>query len=300
MSGNHSTEKVMQELMDNLTVYETFYLGSTPYNVYINDDFGWLSVYGIPVQTNCVDSNREVSIKDECENIIENTSLYLDRDVSSYYNKLVLKCYFTELFVGKDNITNYDGNSLLMKNMNDSYTYIGDRVYNFSVPSDDIIIDFYSPIHDNNSYPLAIGKKNVYFLLHGVYTEKENIDLEEDKLDEYINYMSSNKMFKLIDTIKMIDNGYYIENTDLLQYSISFHTNSNHWNGLIQDYEINSKHFIRDQIKETEKFKKTLYSMYNIDNSDNSDNSDNDESFIKYEKEDLDWVCEYVSSFIEI
>ena len=151
-------EKVIPELLMDLPVYETYYNGSTPYNVYINDDKGWLSVYGIPKKTIYVEHEGE-----------ENGDESWDKDVSSYYNKLLLKCYFTELFIGKDPVTG-DENSVLMKNMNSSYTYIGDRIYNFSVPRDDTIIDFHSPIHDYNSYPVAIGKKKCLSIVAwGIY-----------------------------------------------------------------------------------------------------------------------------------
>ena len=115
-------EKVIPELIMDLTVFDTYYNESTPYNVYVNDDEGWLSVYGIPKQTILIDSDDEETgiCENDCVTHIENTSLYWDRDVSSYHYKLLLKCYFTELFVGKDPIRLCDGNSLLMKNMKES------------------------------------------------------------------------------------------------------------------------------------------------------------------------------------
>ena len=297
-------EKVIPELIMCLTVFETYYKESTPYNVYVNDDEGWLSVYGIPKQTILIDSeDEETGI---CENNsitnIENTSLYWDRYVSSYHYKLLIKCYFTKLFVGKDPIRLCDGNSLLMKNMNGTYTYIGDRIYNFSVPSDDTIIDLYSPIHNYNSYPIAIGKKNVYLLLHGVYIEKENIDLEEDKLyDTYINfyykhnYSSSNKIFKLFENIKRIDNGYYFQIDDLLENSIIIKKNINYYNDIdynkfIIDYDIDYNKFIIDQVQETEKYKQLFNSLYFEDGINKENN--------EFLKNELDWVSEFIPSLL--
>ena len=300
------SDKVIPELLMDLPAYETYYNGSIPYNVYVNDDKGWLSVYGIPKRTIWVDSEDEESFGIDCVTHIENTSLRWDKDVSSYYNKLLLKCYFTELFVGKDPLIGYE-NSVLMKNMNGSYTYIGDRVYNFSVPTDDTIIDFHSPIHDYNSYPVAIGKKNVYLLLHGIYIDKSNIYLEEDKLyDTYIdfyykyNHSSSNTMFTLCDNIKKLDNGYYFQCDDLLEHTIISHTDADLWNGLLQKYDVDMFKFIVDQVNETEIFKKILYSMYDIDSESDREGEGERESDSDTQKlkDELKWVSEYISSLI--
>ena len=201
-------EKVVPELLMDLPVYSTCYKGSIPYNVYINEEQKWISVYGISKQTICV--NSDVDVEDERG---ENTS---------FHSNLLLKCYFTELFIGEDKINYCSGNSILIKTLNGSYTYIGDRIYNFTIPNDDNIIEFHSPIYDDTSYPIAIGEKNIYFMLHGIYSNKKNIDLEEQYLGDayykfyYKNgYSSSNTQFKLLDNInRNIISMYYVVNQD--------------------------------------------------------------------------------------
>ena len=299
-------EKVIPELLMDLPVYDTCYKGSIPYNVYINEEQKWISVYGIPKKTIWVDSDGEVD-EDECGvndivTHIENTSLYWDKDVSSFHSNLLLKCYFTELFKGEDLLNNCTGNSILIKTVNGSYTYIGDRIYNFTIPHNDIILEFHSPIYDDNSYPVAVGEKNIYFMLHGVYADKMDIDLEEQFLgDAYYKfyykhgYNSSNTIFKLYDNIKIIDNGYYFKCDDLIEESIIRHKNIK-YEEEIQKYEINFSKYVIDQVKESEEYKKICYSIYNIDNSDSdSDNSDNDSYNLK---DDLEWVSKYVPSLV--
>ena len=286
-----SVEKVIPELLMDLPVYDTCYKGSTPYNVYINDDEHWLSVYGIPKKPIWVDSDGDEDDNSEIVTHIENTSLYWDKDVSSFHSKLLLKCYFTELFKGEDKESNSIGNSILIKTVNGSYIYIGDRIYNFTVPSDDIILEFHSPIYDYTSYPIAIGEKNIYFMLHGIYGDKKDIDLEEQYLgDAYYKfyykhgYSSSNTQFKLLGNIKRIDNGYYFRCGDLIEEAIIRHNNINHAVEL-QQYDIDFSKYIIDQVNESLEYKKICYSLYNIDSSDSI-------------KDDLDWVSVFIPSLM--
>ena len=289
------SEKVIPELLMDLPVYETCYEGSTPYNVYINDEKGWLSVYGIPKRTMCIDSDDEEDHSEtnrlDLATHLDNTSLYWDKDVSSFHSNMLIKCYFTELFEGKDDETCCVGNTLLMKSVNGSYTYIGDRIYNFTIPYDDTIIDFYSPIYNNTPYPVAIGKKIVYLMLHGVYANKKDIELDESDMgDIYIkfyykhNYISSNTIFTLFDCLKRIDNGYYLQCNDLLEETIIRHANITEYDDL-NEYDIDLTKIIMDQVKEKEDLKKMCYSMYDLEEDDD----------LKY---DLDWVSEYVGSLM--
>jgi len=300
---NNCGEKVIPELLMDLPVYETCYKGSTPYNVYINDEKGWLSVYGIPKQTIC-DEEETHSDNGNLATLthLDNTSLYWDKDVSSFYSNMLLKCYFVELFEGKDHETCCIGNTMLMKSVNGSYTYIGDRIYNFTIPYDDTIVDFYSPIYNDTPYPVAIGKKNVYLMLHGVYINKKDIDLDDSEMgDIYIkfyykhNYLSSNTIFTMFDCLKRIDNGYYLQCNDLIQETIFRHTNINEY-GNLKEYDIDlTKHM--DQVNETEELKKMCYSIYDLvyhDESDSLEDHDDTSSL----KDDLDWVSEYVGSLI--
>ena len=174
------SKKVIPELCMDLPVYDTCYKGSIPYNVYINDEKQWISVYRIPKQS-ILDS-------DKCKED-DDTSLQWEKDLSSYHSNLLLKCYYTELFKGSDILNNYIGNSILIKTENGSYTYIGDRMYNFNIPSDDNILEFHSQIYDETSYPIAIGEQNIYFMLHGIYVDKGNIDLDyTDLKDAYYKF----------------------------------------------------------------------------------------------------------------
>jgi len=303
----------------DLPVYETFYDGITPYKVYINDDKGYISIYGVTKKISWVDSDGEETDKSDSLSTthLEHSSLYLDKESRKYHNKLVLKCYFTELFEGKDIVTQCDGNSILIKTMNNSYYYIGDRIYNFTIPNDDVILEFHSPINENNSYPVAIGKKNIYLMLHGVYFDKNvnEFDLDESNFyDTYkkfyykYNYRSSNTIFKLCDNIKRLDNGYYFQCNDLLEESIIRHSNFKHIDGFMASHNIDNSKFIIDQVKESEKYKNLFYSYYDLSDSDNDlSDSDNDKEEmldgltmkpIDTLKDDLEWASQYVASLV--
>jgi len=259
-------------------VYETFYDGIETYKVYINDEKGYLSIYDITKKISCVG---------------------VDED------ELLLKCYFTELFEGKDKVTHYDGNSILIKTMNNSYYYIGDRIYNFTVPNDDVILEFHSPIYDNKSYPVAIGKKNIYLMLHGVYFDKNNREFELKEynfFDTYNkfyykhNYKSSNTIFKLFDNIKRLDNGYYFQCNDLLDESIIRHSN---FKEKLHSHNIDNSKFIIDQVKDSENYKKLFYSYYDLYDSDREEMLDGlTMNSIDTLKDDLEWASQFVASLI--
>ncbi len=69
----------------------------------------------------------------------------------------------------------FRGNSVLLQVI-DKYVYIGmtytgSEIYEFKPSDEDEIIEYYSLVGNNDvPYPVAIGKKNVYFMLEQRYT----------------------------------------------------------------------------------------------------------------------------------
>jgi len=92
----------------------------------------------------------------------------------SFENNPSHKLLYKELFIGESiecEITinsgcygsQFDGNSILIKNEDNSYTYIGDVIKQFNVKSD--ITKFYSPIGNNLvPYSFALDKDNNCYL----------------------------------------------------------------------------------------------------------------------------------------
>jgi hypothetical protein len=71
---------------------------------------------------------------------------------------------YASVFVGVDSEEHEHGNSILVHECSNRYLYIGSEVYRFD--ADDTIIEYASPIGNNDvPYPVAIGEKNVYFML---------------------------------------------------------------------------------------------------------------------------------------
>jgi hypothetical protein len=120
-----------------------------------------------------------------------------------------------EIHIGNSNINvlcenNEDiiceGNSILLKvknnkrininnntiNNNDiKYVFIGHNVYEFDIEKDDIFEAFYSLVDDNVSYPILLGKKNIYFLLDYVYIPRVHFPKNINVEDSYHYYYES-------------------------------------------------------------------------------------------------------------
>lgn len=63
------------------------------------------------------------------------------------------------------------GNSILLKITKSRYVFIGMEVFEFE-PSDNII-EYYSMVGNNDvPYPVAVGEKNIYFMMDGCYLSR--------------------------------------------------------------------------------------------------------------------------------
>ena len=76
-----------------------------------------------------------------------------------------------KIFIGKDRKLGrkFDGNSVLLQLSKDKYVYIGSWIYEF-VAKDDRIVAYYSQVGNSDvPYPVALGEKNVYFMLDPIH-----------------------------------------------------------------------------------------------------------------------------------
>ncbi len=63
-----------------------------------------------------------------------------------------------------------DGNTVLVQDNKNQYTFIGRRLYTFVVAPGDQIVEYYSNMRESDiSEPVALGKRNVYFPRLRVY-----------------------------------------------------------------------------------------------------------------------------------
>jgi hypothetical protein len=98
----------------------------------------------------------------------------LDDKISTIY-KQEIRFEYDKMFIDKGKNKN---SSVLLKKDN-KYIFVGDKVYEFT--TDDKIIDFKSPIGNSAvPYPVAIGEKNIYFMLDNVYVDKKEIGDSKD------------------------------------------------------------------------------------------------------------------------
>lgn len=88
----------------------------------------------------------------------------------------------------------FDGNSILLELKEKyRYVYIGSEIYEFSIPSDDKIIKYWSPVGNNDvPYPVAIGELNAYFMLE---SDKSYVPLS--KITEICGKLTANEMTDL-------------------------------------------------------------------------------------------------------
>lgn len=95
------------------------------------------------------------------------------------------------------------GNSLLIQISKTKYVYIGDNIYSFE--TDDIILDYISPVGNNDvPYPIAYGKDNIYFMLDKQFIKR--VDLHspitvsgaEDLYSEFFHIAYGSKKHSII------------------------------------------------------------------------------------------------------
>jgi len=135
--------------------YKTYFTHSNyqrPYLVYIKNNN--IFIYNIP------------------ENMEIDKSSNKSSDNKWMYINLVKKYKASKIFIGKSPLikmtkysngygTKFDGNTILLL-VNNNYIYISDNIQKFKI--NDEIIKYYSFVGNNDvPYPLAIGKKNIYF-----------------------------------------------------------------------------------------------------------------------------------------
>lgn len=80
------------------------------------------------------------------------------------------------------------GNTILTEVGDGKYLYIGAEIYMFDVPAGDKIVDYKSRIGNNDfPYPVAVGEKNLYFMLMDdhCYMPREDFDMKKDLYSQF-------------------------------------------------------------------------------------------------------------------
>lgn len=80
----------------------------------------------------------------------------------------------------------YPGNSILfLRDLTNTYVFVGPTIYSFMAVDGDEIRDFYSPVRisDHESQPYAFGLKYVYFLSDMTYLPRDAFRGPEERQD---------------------------------------------------------------------------------------------------------------------
>lgn len=160
---------------------------SRPFIVYYNKNNLNVYIYG---DSSIIQSNKYFKLNNDYN------MPYLYLDLIKFYKPV-------KIFIGKSILNDmtqllntfgkeFDGNTILLHLSKNTYVYIGDGIYEFNIPLNDEIINYYSIIGNNDvPYPVAIGKKYLYFLLEGDKTYidfKFFINLNEKQLSNAYSY----------------------------------------------------------------------------------------------------------------
>ena len=123
-----------------------------------------------------------------------------NEDMEEYtLGKKLLEISYKKIFVG-DNTLEQEGyapkgegkgNSILLQLTKNKYMFIGWKIETFKVPDGDEILNYYSPIGNNDvPYPYAVGKKYTYLMIENVYLPNEVLEMH-DVYAHYYGHLSS-------------------------------------------------------------------------------------------------------------
>lgn len=140
--------------------------------------------------------------------IVEGKIVYIYKSENNNYTTLV-KIYLTEkIFIGKSTGLNswsdsqnyifnhtisqsklFDGNSVLLKLVDDKYIFIGHEIYEFKLKNNDIVEEYYSAVGNNDvPYPVILGHKNIYYMLDKKYVERKYFSENMQSIDWESSY----------------------------------------------------------------------------------------------------------------
>lgn len=175
-----------KKIKDELKGYKTYFIHENydrPFLVYVKNNT--VHIYKIPTKKYYY-REKDYSLDDS-----KNKPFYIE----------LVKIYKTKkMFIGKSPLTpmtkfsgghgsTFNGNTILLQIETNKYVYIGSNIYEFK--TNDIIEDYYSPIGNNDvPYPVALGTKNIYFMLDKTYVPNNKFEnlTNKDKIDAYSYY----------------------------------------------------------------------------------------------------------------
>jgi hypothetical protein len=97
--------------------------------------------------------------------------------------KELMTVTYEKIFVGSQ------GSSILLKQAQNKYMYIGDTIKTFEPPKGDKILDYHSPIGNSDvPYPYAVGEQYTYLMIADVYIPNGDLDKGKDPYEQYYGF----------------------------------------------------------------------------------------------------------------
>ena len=101
-----------------------------------------------------------------------------------------------KVFVGRDPVeASFIGNSILVQNSSQTYTFIGWNIYKFS--SEEQVIEYVSPVGSSDvPYPYAMTDSNIFLMIEGVRISRGEYEEVADQHDNdpYIYYYNDSSI----------------------------------------------------------------------------------------------------------
>jgi hypothetical protein len=171
----------------------------------INNVKRWVKTRGYLIHDNGA-RTLFVHIKDN--NTVSIRKLNID---GSKYDSIVKSYTVKKIIVGKSTydpskkkqtILKYlDGNSILLQLINNKYVFIGNCIYEFTMPDD--YKKYYSLVGNSDvPYPVLVGSEYIYFMLDGVYIPKEMVIVSNNNYEDSYEYFYKNDLIKKSSKIK--------------------------------------------------------------------------------------------------
>lgn len=193
LEKNNEEYKIIKKELKSYKTYFTHYNGGKPFLVYMKDD---IYIYRISENFYINDRNND-----------ENKNCWM-------YTELVKKYFPEKIFIGKSiksemtkfyesYSSKFDGNSILLKLNESKYVFIGNYIYEFTIEKNDKIIKYFSQVGNSGvPCPIALGEKNVYFMLDECYVSIDKFPSKmtnTDWADSYNLFYKKNKNLEYLE-----------------------------------------------------------------------------------------------------
>ena len=153
-----------------------------------------------------------VNVDSKQKSLVVLKTKYDEKNEKYLEDKQIFQTKFKDIFLGDNKLRDPNaapfgwgkGNSILV-HVNSDYIYIGSEIYSFQAVKGDMIVDYHSPVGNNDvPYPVAIGKTYAYFMLSDdyMYVPLTHFDMKKDLYAQFYGYTVDEETKKAIEKDK--------------------------------------------------------------------------------------------------